>query len=102
MKRKYCKNGNIHLTLEPQRDYIDDSESTLINAYYLIDNGDTMFLYSDYYGFEFYDMFTNKKYTIDENTAETIMSGKRVILYPQLLDEWDIDFLATEYEFIVD
>lgn len=102
MKRRRYKNGNIHVTLEPQWDYINDGESTLINVYYLIDNGDTMLLYSDYYGFEFYDIFTNKKYTIDENTAETIMSGKRVILYPHPLDEWDIDFLATEYEYVVE
>lgn len=102
MKRKYCKNGNIHVTLEPQWDYIDDSESNLINAYYLIDNGDTMLLHSDYYGFEIYSLYTDRKYTITESEAEILMSGKRLILYPQSLDEWDIDFLATEYEYTVE
>lgn len=41
MKRRYCKNGNIHLKMD-MFDCIDEMESALINAYYLSDNGDTI------------------------------------------------------------
>lgn len=102
MKRRYCKNGNIHLVLETQWDYIDETEPALINAYYLADNGDTMLLASGYDYFEFYNVWTDKKYLITDSDAERLLSGRRIILYPQPLGEWDIEFLATEHEYAVE
>ena len=101
MKRRYCKNGKIHLKTD-MFDCIDETESALINAYYLSDNGDTMLLASGYDYFEFYNVWTDKKYLITDSDAERLLSGRRIILYPQPLDEWDIEFLATEYEYIVE
>lgn len=101
MERRYCKNGNIHLKID-MCDYIDENEPALINAYYLSDNGDTMLLSSGYDYFEFYNVWTDKKYMITDSNTELLMSGRRLILYPQPLDEWDIEFLATEYEYTVE
>lgn len=101
MERRYRKNGNIHLKLD-MFDYVDETEPALINAYYLADNGDTMLLASGYDFFEFYNTWTDKKYMITDDDAEQLLIGRCIILYPQPLDNWDIDFLATEYDYIVE
>lgn len=102
MRRRYCKNGNIHLKLEPQWDDIYESEPALINAYYLADNGDTMLLASGYDYFEFYNVWTDKKYMITDDDAERLLSGKRIILHPQPLDDWDVLKLEQEYDYTIE
>lgn len=101
MKRRYCKNGNIHLKMD-MFDCIDETESALINAYYFSDNGDTMLLASGYDYFEFYNVWTDKKYMITDDNAERLLSGRRVILYPQTLDEWDMLQLEQEYDYTIE
>lgn len=91
MERRYCKNGNIHLKID-MFDYIDEREPALINAYYLADNGDSFLLSSGYDYFEFYNTWTDKKYMITDADAERLLSGRRIILYPQPLDELNDDY----------